>query len=143
MAVADWQTPEQKEWQRKHDAEHAKLQRMRADALEFYELCPHKCCRRARSCQVDGQPCHPLLIPLIPHDFKIWLRVAVKARMDGLSPEEANKAGEAEVERYQQLEAQYPQLRKIREEEEKRQDAAAERLLRATAREDESTSPLV
>ena len=77
------------------------------NVLKFWRLCTKAPCRRAHACMGDAQSCLTRHWVIVPQDFKIWFRAAIQARCEGLSPEEANRAGEAEVKRRKELEAQY------------------------------------
>lgn len=75
--------------------------------FKFWLVCPKKPCRRARACVGDPTACFERWWRHIPEEHKVQLRATVKARFEGLSPEDAVRAGLAEKERFIELEADF------------------------------------
>jgi hypothetical protein len=105
------QTPAQKraglEQQRWQD----EFNRFKNNLLEFWRVCTKAPCRRAHVCMGEPESCFRRHWLMLPEDFKIWFRAMAHARAQGLSPEEANRAGEAEVQRCKELEEKHAHWR--------------------------------
>ena len=98
------QTPAQRRaglaQQRRHDEGARSL----SNTFEFWRVCTKAPCRRAHACMGDSASCFDRHWAMMPEDFKIWFRAAMRARREGLSPEEADRIGMAEVQRCKELE---------------------------------------
>ncbi len=88
-------------------AKRESAQRKLWTGLKFWEVCPERQCLRARSCRGDVNACRDRFWPQVPKDIKVWLQAAIKARRDGMSPEDANRVGQARAEQVRALEARF------------------------------------
>ena len=101
------QTREQQEFQDKIDRQRDATARAQCNALQFWRWCRKKPCRRARACKGNGQECFELHWRGLPEEARVWLRTGIAARMEGLSPNQAADAADAEVARHRALTAKY------------------------------------
>jgi hypothetical protein len=101
------QTPAQKRWGLEQQRRHDEFNRHKNNLFEFWRVCTKAPCRRAHACKGEAESCFRHHWAMMPQDFKDWFRGVVRARAEGLSPEEANRAGEAEVQRCKELEEKY------------------------------------
>jgi hypothetical protein len=91
---------EQQRWQ-------DEFNRFKNNLLEFWRVCTKAPCRRAHACMGEPESCFRRHWLMLPEDFKHWFRGVVRARAEGLSPEEANRAGEAEVQRCKEFQEKH------------------------------------
>ena len=109
MTFADWQTPTQRATQaemwRRDDAQRLAM----CNALQFWRACGKRACQRQHTCAGDPHACFTRHWALVPEDQKVWLRAGIKARKDGLSPEMAARAADAEQARVAALMAKHAQ----------------------------------
>jgi hypothetical protein len=80
---------------------------MMCNALQFWRVCDERACRRRHTCSGDPQACFTRHWSQFPEDGKVWLRAGIKARVDGLSPQAAARAADAEVARHVALMAKH------------------------------------
>jgi len=64
------------------------------DLFNFWRMCPEVPCRRAQACIGDREPCFARNWPHVPEAEKVGMHAAVRARQNGLSPEESMRAWE-------------------------------------------------
>jgi hypothetical protein len=67
--------------------------------LLFWRVCTLKACKRARGCRGDVDACWQRWRGAIPDGLMMRLRLAISARVAGLSVEEALRAADAQVAR--------------------------------------------
>ena len=82
------------------DAEYAELAdpevfaRHKNNRLKFWRMCLRPRCQRGKACLGDdARACFTRHWAIVPEDFKMWLRFAMKARAAGATVQEAMKAG--------------------------------------------------
>lgn len=75
--------------------------------FEIWMICPQSRCRRGRACGGDPHDCFKRWWPHLPEDEKALLRLSIKARCSGLSPDEAYRAAEAEFARWKQVKQEW------------------------------------
>lgn len=97
-------TPAQREWQRQSRARYDADRRVFNNACAFWRDCEEPRCRREHACSGDPHGCFQRRWALIPEDAKMWFRAALKALVAGASFDEADRIGEAEMERWRALE---------------------------------------
>ena len=69
--------------------------------LKFWRMCRLPRCQRGKSCLGDdARACFTRHWAIVPEDFKMWIRFALKARGAGASVQEAMKAGNDARARY-------------------------------------------
>jgi hypothetical protein len=69
--------------------------------LKFWRMCRLPRCQRGKSCLGDdARACFRRHWAIVPEDFKMWIRFALKARGAGASVQEAMKAGNDARARY-------------------------------------------
>jgi hypothetical protein len=92
-------TPAQKraqaEFDRRRDQEHRYL----CNTFQFWSVCAESPCRRRKSCVGDADACFERRWWLVPEKIKIFFRAGIKARIAGLSVEEACRVADEEVAR--------------------------------------------
>jgi hypothetical protein len=74
--------------------------RHKNNTLKFWRMCRLPRCQRGKSCLGEAQPCFTRHWEIVPEEFKMWLRFAMKARAAGATVEEAMKAGNDAKARY-------------------------------------------
>jgi len=75
--------------------------------LLFWVACSLPACKRTRKCAGDPHVCFARWWPHVPKELKVRIQAAIKARVDGLSVQEAEAAGEAAVAQWRDIEARY------------------------------------
>ena len=78
-----------------------------SNGLKFTQLCGDRRCKRAGKCAGDVNACFWRCWRHVPQDFKNTLQMALKLRIDGLSPADAIAGARAEVERRKAALARY------------------------------------
>jgi hypothetical protein len=76
-----------------------------AGLLGFYRICSNAHCRRGRACRGEGQPCFATYWWQVPEELKVWVRTVISERCKGASVKDALAAGEADAQRYLDLQA--------------------------------------
>jgi hypothetical protein len=109
MTFANWQTPEQRKAQAAIWRRQDKQQLTICNALQFWRVCDEGACTRRRTCSGDPHACFDRQWARYPEEEKTWIRAAIKARLDGLSPEAAGRAADAELAHYVALMAKHEQ----------------------------------
>lgn len=103
MQREPWQTPEQAQWSADYKREMDRRHRMVVDAFKVWSFCPHKACRRGSACQnADPGACMRDFFDAMPESEKQYLRLVVKARSAGLSPEEADREARRRLDEHRQ-----------------------------------------
>jgi hypothetical protein len=100
-------TRAQLQWQDKIDREREAAARAQCKLLRVWRACRKKPCRRAHSCKGNMEECFDLHWRALPEEARVWLRAGIKARIEGLSPNQAAEAADAEVARHRELTARY------------------------------------
>jgi hypothetical protein len=70
-----------------------------ADLFTFWFACPDNRCRRQRACAGDSSACFERYWWLVPEAHKINFRTFIKARVAGMSLEEAGRAADEDIAR--------------------------------------------
>jgi hypothetical protein len=70
-----------------------------ANLFTFWFACPNDHCRRQRACAGDPHTCFKRYWWLVPEAHKISFQTFVKARVAGMSVEQASRAGDEEIAR--------------------------------------------
>jgi len=65
----------------------------------YWRVCGEKTCRRGRGCAGDPLACFERWWRLTPERPKVEFRALIKARRDGMTPQDALRHADAEVER--------------------------------------------
>ncbi len=104
---ADWQTPEQRKVQAAiwREADAAKL--AQCNSLAFWRKCGERACKRRHTCAGDPYACFDRQWARYPEEAKIAIRAFIKARVAGLSFDQAIIAAADEVERFEELVAKF------------------------------------
>ena len=65
----------------------------------YWRVCGEKTCRRGRGCTGDPLACFKRWWPVTPERPKVEFRALIKARRQGMTPQDALRHADAEVER--------------------------------------------
>jgi hypothetical protein len=109
MTFAKWQTPAQRKAQAAIWRRHDKQQLTICNVLQFWRVCEEGACTRRQTCCGDPHACFDRQWARYSEEEKVWIRAAIKARADGLSPEAAGRAADAELADYVALMAKHGQ----------------------------------
>jgi hypothetical protein len=90
--------------QAKFDAAFARLHehgdRKVCEFFRYWMICADKACHRKQACAGNATKCFERHWPVTPHHMRLWLVTACKAMNDGMSAEDACRAGDAEAARW-------------------------------------------
>lgn len=103
MAHTGEPTPEQRAWLDRHERRERRRATIRCNMLQFWRICAKRACVRHRTCSDDPHACFARHWVMVPEDEKVWLRAGVRARAEGLTPERAARAADADVARHRAL----------------------------------------
>ena len=92
-------TPAQQRWQTEMERRHDRGRRSVCTGFKYWRRCDEKACRRRKACMGDAEACFKLNWPRTSEADKIFFRTGIKARIAGLSVEEACRVANAEVAR--------------------------------------------
>jgi hypothetical protein len=98
-AYGDAPTPAQLRAQAEFDRQRQAHRRKLCNMFEFWSVCPHGQCQRRRSCVGDAEACFERRWWVVPEELKILLHAFAKARVAGMSFEDAHRAADEEVAR--------------------------------------------
>jgi hypothetical protein len=96
----DRRTPAQRLAYEKAQARDTAVRAGICNALKFWLRCHDRRCRRQRACSGDPHACFRRHWALYSEEEKVWLRAGIKARVQGLSPQDAALAANAELARH-------------------------------------------
>ena len=99
MVGGDALTPAQKRAQAEFDRRRDRQRRHLCNTFEFWSVCPQSPCRRRKSCAGDAGACFERWWWVLPEKVKIFFRAGIKARIAGLSIDEACRVADEEVAR--------------------------------------------
>jgi hypothetical protein len=91
--------PVQKRAEAEDDEDSYEYRRAGCNLFKFWLVCPERRCCRAKSCVGDPKRCFDRWWPQLPEPMKDWFRAVIKALNAGMSPRDACRHAEAEVER--------------------------------------------
>jgi hypothetical protein len=93
-------TPRQAREMNKYElSEESERRRFIADLFTFWFACPDDRCRRRRACAGDPYTCFERYWWLVPETHKINFRTFIRARVAGMSVQQANRACKEEIAR--------------------------------------------
>lgn len=76
-------------------------------ALQFWRVCGKAPCRRALDCAGDAETCFHQFWWELPEEARVWVRAAIRESAAGRREKAANRAADAEVVRWRELQMRY------------------------------------
>ncbi len=76
-------------------------------ALQFWRVCGKPACRRACDCRGDAQACFRRFWWQMPEHARVWVRAVIRESAGSRGRKTAVKVADAEVARWQSLQARY------------------------------------
>lgn len=99
QTYGDAPTPAQQRVQDEWDRARQENYRYVCNGFHFWRVCAEKSCHRRKACMGDTEACFERRWPWVHEGDKIFFRAGIKARVAGLSVDEACRVAEEEVAR--------------------------------------------